>query len=487
MRHYEWHELRLLGRIGKGGMAEVYEAVLADTGEHVAVKKTAGASATLEEEVVSRLNREMDALCQLSHPNIVRILGKGKDEQGHPFLVMELIHGTSLEEMLKHEGPLPESRALSLLEPLVEAVAHMHSRGVIHRDIKPSNILLRNNGKHPILIDFGLARIHDATTITARASMIGTIQYASPEALAGERCDERSDVYQLGLLLYVMCTGGLMPFGDDLDEVLKRVKSRWLAGRVSRSRLSAPLRRVVGECTRLERSLRPRDAAEMRTLLREAAAELLESELRNIPSAEGSEAGGTNEAWPMGDAARRRTAAAALFISLLLVSGAFLWKYHSTHIKVRYSELYRECLQDRRAAAGAEHWRALAEAFRKAFEEERIGADHLFHTYGLLKRARIDPGGEARPLYEVLAECLERWITSEARRSGVKKAAVRLREEDQGHSQWWKELWKLNSRLKSLADGRDEGSLERAARTISSGTPASSKADSSPSKTGGPP
>ncbi len=208
-------QYRIVGKIGHGGMAQVYKAYDMEKGRYVAFK-ILHPHLTTDDSFASRFKREARAISALDHPCIVRI--EDFDNTGAlSFLVMEYLTGISLKARLRD---LQETRALmplpevvTLIAALAEGLDYAHSRGIIHRDVKPSNVLLTPD-RGPVLTDFGIARMIEATAITDDRGAPGTPAYMSPEQCQGEPTDARSDVYALGVLLYQLCTGRV-PFDAD--------------------------------------------------------------------------------------------------------------------------------------------------------------------------------------------------------------------------------------------------------------------------------
>lgn len=192
--------------IGRGGMGEVYRAVRAD-GQYtkeVAVKIVRGGYDT--GSMLERFRNERQILASLDHPNIARLLDGGTTDDGIPYLVMELIEGTPIDQYCD-EHKLSITERLRLFQQVCVAVHYAHQRLVIHRDIKPSNLLVTKEGE-PKLLDFGIAKIvspiGDAQTTLTRAM---TPEYASPEQIRGEPITTATDVYSLGVVLYQLLTG----------------------------------------------------------------------------------------------------------------------------------------------------------------------------------------------------------------------------------------------------------------------------------------
>jgi tRNA A-37 threonylcarbamoyl transferase component Bud32 len=220
---------RLLGR---GGMAEVYLGLHTTLNRPVAVKILYGH--LLEDDTsMARFRSEAQSVAAMRHPNIVQVYDFDvADDQ--PYIVMELIEGPSLADyvgVLHRTGQRlsPETIA-RLITAVAAALDYAHARGVIHRDVKPSNVMLRREGGiveltiplpddvQPVLTDFGVARMANATVRTASGSIVGTPAYMSPEQITGAGIDARSDIYSLGAMLYEMLSGRL-PFGNDADPV----------------------------------------------------------------------------------------------------------------------------------------------------------------------------------------------------------------------------------------------------------------------------
>jgi serine/threonine-protein kinase len=200
---------RIIGEIGRGGMATVYEAERAD-GEfdrRVALKVLRRGIDT--DDVVRRFLVERQILSSLTHPNIARLLDGGSTADGRPFLAMDLVDGEPITAYVERHALSVPARLRLFLE-VADAVHYAHQRLVVHRDLKPSNILVTRDGR-AVLLDFGIAKLLDAGADDGGLTRTGlhplTPEYASPEQLRGEAVTTASDVYQLGLLLHVLLTG----------------------------------------------------------------------------------------------------------------------------------------------------------------------------------------------------------------------------------------------------------------------------------------
>jgi eukaryotic-like serine/threonine-protein kinase len=200
----------ILEEVGRGGMGEVYRAARADGQyeQQVAIKLVRGGHDTAL--VLGRFRHERQILASLDHPNIARLLDGGTTEEGIPYLVMELIEGTPINQYCDSHS-LNVTERLHLFLQVCSAVQYAHQRLVIHRDIKPGNILVTKEGV-PKLLDFGIAKILDPSAgaeATVAAPM--TPEFASPEQVRGEPITTATDVYSLGVVLYQLMTG-LSPY-----------------------------------------------------------------------------------------------------------------------------------------------------------------------------------------------------------------------------------------------------------------------------------
>src|SRR5207245_54583 len=171
-----------------------------------------------EPEFDARFQREARIASQLADPHIVVVHDFGIDPTHGPYLVMEYLRGQSLRERLQTQGVLPLKAALQLGGQLVLALIHAHEKGVVHRDVKPDNIFLLNQSGvrlHVRVLDFGIARIFrrdepaSSETLTRPGAVLGTPRYMSPEQLAGQQVDARSDLYSAALVIYEALTGTL--------------------------------------------------------------------------------------------------------------------------------------------------------------------------------------------------------------------------------------------------------------------------------------
>ncbi len=196
----------IAGELGRGGYSVVYRARDRRIGTDVAIKLLVPppAAARLARE---RLRREVQAVRQLNHPNIVTVYDVA-DDGPWSFVVMEHVPGPDLAVRIRDRGPLDPDAAARLGRDVAAALDAAHRRGILHRDVKPQNILLDPDGRAR-LTDFGSARLAGMATVTQTGGLVGTLAYAAPEVVAGARGDARADCYGLGLTLYFALLGVL--------------------------------------------------------------------------------------------------------------------------------------------------------------------------------------------------------------------------------------------------------------------------------------
>jgi serine/threonine-protein kinase len=197
--------------ISRSGMSSVFKATDLKTGQTVALKVPL---LKLESDPAfyARFEREEEIGRSLDHPSILKIIPVDPKERSRPYLVTEYLEGHTLDEVLQHVKPMPETDALRITSRLCDAIDYLHRHGVVHRDLKPQNIMLCNDGSLRIM-DFGIAKAAASRRITfgGFSPTLGTPDYMAPEQVKGQRGDERTDIYSLGAILYEMVTGRL-PF-----------------------------------------------------------------------------------------------------------------------------------------------------------------------------------------------------------------------------------------------------------------------------------
>lgn len=234
----------LLEPLGSGGMGTVWRAYDLALHREVALKEvrpadpesSAGAPGVQRERVL----REARALARIGHPNVVAVHHiVDSPTPAHPWIVMELVRGRSLSDQLA-DGPIPPEQAALIGRGILAGLRAAHQVGVLHRDIKPANVLLREDGS-PVLTDFGIAALHDATGLTGTGNLVGSLDYVAPERLAGQEGNPASDLWSLGLLLFVAVEGYHPMRRDTTVATLAAV----LQGTVPAPRRAGPLAPVL--------------------------------------------------------------------------------------------------------------------------------------------------------------------------------------------------------------------------------------------------
>lgn len=217
----------VVAELGRGAMGVVYKARDPEIDRLVAVKTVSlwGQEPAEEQEFRLRFKNEAQAAGRLHHPGIISVFDVGEDPDNQdPYIVLEYVSGEPLQRILAREKKLPLEKALKLAEQLADALDYAHAQGVVHRDMKPANILVTEDGRAKIA-DFGIAKLNLAH-FTIPGKVLGTPAYMAPEQLSGEGCDGRSDLFSLGVILYVMVTGH-SPFpGSSATTVCFKVTNR---------------------------------------------------------------------------------------------------------------------------------------------------------------------------------------------------------------------------------------------------------------------
>ena len=204
---------RILARIGRGGMGDVYRGYDESLEREVAIK-VLPAELARQADFIHRFRAEAMAAAKIGHPNVVPIFFIGEDA-GHHFFVMQYIRGQTLSSRLASCGRLEVQEAVAVVEQCLRGLDAAHALGLIHRDVKPGNILLDQSTGRAMLVDFGLVRrIDDNARMTATGMVMGTVDYISPEQARGHAVDGRADLYSVGVLFYQVLSGRLPFVGE---------------------------------------------------------------------------------------------------------------------------------------------------------------------------------------------------------------------------------------------------------------------------------
>ena len=285
----------ILGKIGAGGMGEVYRATDSKLGREVALKVLPPDMAR-DPERLARFQREARAVAALNHPHIVTIFSV-EESDGIPFLTMELVEGQSLDRVIS-EGGLPVQRIIEIAGALAGALAAAHEKGIVHRDLKPANVMVADDGRIKIL-DFGLAKDiradqHTGATMTSAGQtevgvVMGTPAYMSPEQVSGRPLDHRTDIFSLGVVLHQMATGKQPFHGNSSAELISAIlRDDPPPVTELRPELPADLSRIIRRCLEKDPGHRvqtARDVAnEFRDLARQSSLKVSVSPLRAVDS-----------------------------------------------------------------------------------------------------------------------------------------------------------------------------------------------------------
>jgi hypothetical protein len=251
---------RPLRPLGRGGSGSVWLARDEQNGLDVALKIV-----PREGKAASRAEREAEAAARLRHPSCQRAYGFGRDSQ-HVYIAYEYVPGRTFREALRG-GELDDGSAIEACAQVLEALAHAHSRGIVHRDVKPSNVLLAEGKDVSVrVLDFGLAQIQQAETLTAQGDVPGTLAYISPERLAGALTTEAADVWAVGLMLWEALAGRHPFWRGSLLETARAIEAGAPRLETVRPDLPKPLLAAVNQALDLDPARRPSAAALAGTL-----------------------------------------------------------------------------------------------------------------------------------------------------------------------------------------------------------------------------
>jgi serine/threonine protein kinase/lipopolysaccharide biosynthesis regulator YciM len=435
---------RIREQIGEGGFGLVFVAEqLQPVRRTVALKLIKPGMDS--REVVARFEAERQALAMMDHPHIAKVFDAGTTESGHPYFVMELVHGVPITDYCDQNSLTPLER-IELFVAVCHAVQHAHQKGIIHRDLKPTNVLVTTLDGRPIpkVIDFGVAKaIHqqltDATIYTRFHQMLGTPLYMSPEQaeMTSADIDTRSDIYSLGVLLYELITG-TTPFDqrrlaraafDEIRRIIREEDPPRPSTRLSESkdRLASIAAQRRTEPAQLSRIIQGEldwiimKALEKERARRYATADNLAKDIERFLQHEPVEAGPVSRSYRLRKFARRHRASLVTGASLLglLLAGTGV----STWQAIRASRAEAAAIDARQQEERARQ-AAVEEAERaeRAAQAERTAKDEAEKRLGQLEKANqilasvfqnLDPGTEekeGKPLRAILGDRLDEAI-----------------------------------------------------------------------------
>ncbi|MBX7218532.1 MAG: protein kinase [Blastocatellia bacterium] len=271
---------QILSKLGEGGMGAVFKAEHTKMNRLCAIK-IMSASIAGDKDSYARFIREAQMSSKLDHPHAVMIYDFGETENGLVYLAMEYVEGEMLSTLLRREGALPIDRVLFLARQAGSALEAAHKLSIIHRDLKPDNIMIgKKDGRDWVkVLDFGIAKVatedqrHD---LTAAGMVIGTPLYMSPEQLAGEKLDARSDIYSFALIIYQMLTG-VLPFqGENTQAIMvKRLTENPMPIRFANPNVRIPedMEAALLQALARDRNHRPQNMTALLTMLESGAAQ----------------------------------------------------------------------------------------------------------------------------------------------------------------------------------------------------------------------
>lgn len=255
----------ILGRIGAGGMADVYKSLDHKLNRHVAVK-VLKSSYRSDEVFIKKFLSEAQNAAGLMHPNVVNVYDVGED-RGLYYMVMELVEGITLKDYIEKKGRLSAKETISIAIQMVTGIQAAHNQHIIHRDIKPQNIIISKEGKVKVT-DFGIARATTSTQ-TISTNVMGSVHYTSPEQARGGVVGERSDIYSAGVTMYEMVTGHVPFDGETTVEVaVKHLQEEFPNPSDEVRNLPYSLECIILKCTQKNTALRYKDCQELITDLK---------------------------------------------------------------------------------------------------------------------------------------------------------------------------------------------------------------------------
>ena len=255
----------ILGRIGSGGMADVYKGKDHKLNRFVAIK-VLKSDYRSDEVFIKKFLSEAQAAAGLMHPNVVNVYDVGQD-RGLYYMVMELVEGITLKDYIEKKGKISAKETVSISIQMVTGLQAAHNHHIIHRDIKPQNIIISKDGKVKVT-DFGIARATTSTQ-TISTSVMGSVHYTSPEQARGGVVDEKRDIYSIGITMYEMVTGHVPFDGDSTVTVaLKHLQEQIVSPSEEVPDIPYSLECIIMKCTQKNPQLRYHDCASLLTDLK---------------------------------------------------------------------------------------------------------------------------------------------------------------------------------------------------------------------------
>jgi len=268
---------KIIEKIATGGWSTIYKAkrTLLDIDDIVAVK-ILHLNLSDNPQDIKRFYNEAATIRELRHPNAIHLYDFDRDSNGTIYMAMEFIYGKNLKETIKDTGPFDVARMLNIIYQVCDVIstAHKHSKKIIHRDITPQNIMLTRVGEtndFVKVLDFGIVKLRTHDNVSLTGSIVGTPPYMAPEQWRGE-CDERTDIYSLGIIMYEMLTGESPFKGDQITLMNKHLNERPPPFRKinKNSEISKKIENIIFKCLEKNKNKRPHSIDELKLLLQEA-------------------------------------------------------------------------------------------------------------------------------------------------------------------------------------------------------------------------
>ena len=398
---------RILQEVGLGGMGKVYRGVDTMLDREVAIK-VLRPELTMHSSLVERFRKEAMVLAKLHHPNIALLYNLF--HQGNLFfMVMEFVHGETLESLLRRAGVLSYGQAIRIFAQILGALGYAHQHGVIHRDIKPSNIMiLPNNGVK--VMDFGIARVLGTERMTREGSFVGTLEYMAPEQIRGHESNEAADIYSLGVLLYEMLSGRL-PFTSQIQFDLMRahIETPPPPPRQFAPHIPEHIEQAILRALAKNQEDRFRSAGELRDVV-----------IKDIQSSEPD------------DPILRPMRKTAGYGPPHTIGDQELQTEPEGHAQAA-AEAKRQIIEEARKQVREEASRVAAEERRKLIEEARKQAEQEVARFAEKERGRLIEEARKQAEQEAaqLAEEMRRRLIEEARKQAEQEAAERAAAERQ--------------------------------------------------------
>lgn len=252
---------KILEELGKGGMGAVYKVLDNEINQVIALK-VLNPHISGDERMMERFRNELILSRKITHKNVCRMYDIGKIDKTL-YITMEFVKGEDLKSFIRRIGQLPVGKTISIAKQICEGLKEAHLLGVIHRDLKPQNIMIDKNG-NALIMDFGIARSVESDGVTEAGAMIGTPSYISPEQVDGEKADQRSDIYSLGIIIYEMVTG-TTPFkgSTPISIVLKHKTEAPPNPLELNPQIPEGLSKIISRCLEKDRQQRYQNAEEV--------------------------------------------------------------------------------------------------------------------------------------------------------------------------------------------------------------------------------